>query len=122
MTEAAPTIPPSDLHATGLQSIAAAGRPAIEVTHVHIFHRPDDAKDVNGFTFVLRDGEKTYTLSLREGASGEGLEPVPATAYPTGGEAYLSLVASRDEAMDELLTRLSDVGPLLAELMSDMKS
>lgn len=120
MSDKVATLPPNDLHGQQLQSMAT--QRAVEVTHMHVFHAPNDPLDVNGFTFVIRDGEQTYTLSLREGSKADGLEPVEATPFQTGAEDYMKLVGEREEALATLMAHLGTVSPLMLELVDDFKA
>ncbi len=122
MTNQAPeSLQQSDYHKMAAQSLAMTHVPVLEVTQMHIFHHPDNALDVNGFNFLLRDAEGVYTLSLREGCKGDGVEPVDAIPYETGGSDYIKIVESRGEILADLQTHVAKIGALLSKLMADLK-
>lgn len=115
-------IPKADAHTISADALPVSMSRMVEVTHVHVYHAPDAPSDINGFTFVLRDGEARYTIALREGVQDEGVEPMPATVIETGSPTYVDLMDARAETLGELTERMADIGPLLADLVADLKS
>lgn len=115
-------IPISDAQAVPADQLPLSMARMVEITHVHIYHAPGTPTDINGFTFVLRDGDAEYTVALREGVKGDGVEPVDATPIETGSPTYVDLMEARGESVDALITRMAGIGPLLADLVSDLKA
>ncbi|MGB3312464.1 MAG: hypothetical protein WBG32_03155 [Nodosilinea sp.] len=114
-------LPLSDHHQIAAQTLAMAHLPLVEVTQMHIFHHPTNANDVNGFTFVIRDAEEIYTLSIRQGANGDGIEQIDAVPYKTGDVDYIKIVESRGEALEFLEKSIAGIGPSLKQIMVDLK-
>lgn len=95
-----------------------AGTVLPEVIAVHLYHHPDNPREVNGVTYVVRLGARQFTISARAGVLESGVEAAPAVPIDTGSEEYLRWAEDRHELIAAAQVKVGAAAPILSELLS----
>ncbi len=123
MAEQAPEPQPCcDRLRESAHSIEDAHLAVTEVTNVHIYHPPNNPCSVSGLTFVLRGANSEFTVCLREGLSGNGVEPVRATPFQTGCDEYADLIDMHGSSLETVQQAVAELGPIFGNLLADLKA
>ena len=88
---------------------------------MHIYHKPEDDRALNGVTFVVRSPAGSFTVSVREDVVGDGSVESEAAAYHTGSEEYLGVFRDRHVAVDAVQQGILSVAPDVIALLRDLK-
>ncbi len=92
-----------------------------EVIGFHLYHNPENEKEVNGFTYAVKLGGHHFTVAIREGLQEDGIEQTPAVALQTGSNTYKTLISGHHELLDSAQQHVIHATPAFLEILSNLK-
>ena len=111
----------SELH-VDLSDSLVHGRVVPEVTHFHLNHKPGEPDKINGLSFVVRIGDRSFSVMVSEGVVDYGMAPVPAEAVENGSPIFLEFIEAQHEELAELQLDVLATAPKVMQIFDDIRA